>query len=264
MKLKFKAITLHRSSCTALALITSALALAPRPAAAFSFSDIGSLAESVSPLLSSVTTFDITPYTTIVSNTTNFVTSIQKGDYSGAIGAFTSTLGDYGIIDPAKLRDKSKIDIGSGYKIGFTTGTDTRDLLSSLNANKDISAQVTLDGALGDEAQKSIIERSQGTADLVKASSEYSAMSGKTKISQKILRNQSAQLGVIAGLQGQQLSEERSQGVTLNLIASINADIRAQGNQDSRVKDGVGDRDTKGVISSSAMFGSLMAGGGNK
>jgi hypothetical protein len=259
--MKLKAISLHHASCAALVLITSALTLTPRPAAAFGLGDFSGLVDSVSPLLGGVMTFDITPYTTIVSNTTNFVSSIQKGDYSGAVNSLTSTLGDYGIIDPAKLRDKSKIDIGNGVKVGFASGTDTREILASLNANKDISAQATMDGALGDEAQKDIIKRGEGTASLVDASAQYSKMSGQTKISQKILRNQSAQLGVLAGLEGQQLSEQRSQGVTLNLLTSISADIRAQGNQDSRVKDGAGDRDTKGVISSSAMFSSLMAGG---
>jgi hypothetical protein len=258
MKLKFKAITLHRSSCTALALITSALALAPRPAAAFGLGDFSGLVDSVSPLLGGVMTFDITPYTTIVSNTTNFVSSVSKGNYSGAVNALTSSLGDYGIIDPAKLRDKSKVDIGSGYKVGFASGTDTREILASLNANKDISAQVTLDGALGDEAQKDIIKRGEGTASLVDASAQYSKMSGQTKISQKILRNQSAQLGVLAGLEGQQLSEQRSQGVTLNLLTSIAADIRAQGNQDNRIKDGDGDRNTHGVIGSAALFSSML------
>jgi hypothetical protein len=258
MKLKLKAIALHRASCTALVVITSALVFTPRPAAAFGLGDFSGLVDSVSPLLGGVMTFDITPYTSILSNTTNFVSSIQKGNYSGAVNALTSTLGDYGIIDPVKLRDKSKLDLGNGVKVGFASGTDTREILASIDANKDISAQVTLDGALGDEAQKDIIKRGEGTSDLVKASSEYSAMSGKTKISQKILRNQSAQLGVLAGLQGQQLGEQRSQGVTLNLLTSIAADIRAQGNQDSRVKDGEGDRNTQGVIGSAAMFSSML------
>jgi hypothetical protein len=239
MKLKLMALV---------TLIPATLAFTPRPAAALGLGDFSGLVDSVSPLLGGVMTFDITPYTSI----------LQKGNYSGAVNALTSTLGDYGIIDPAKLRDKSKVDIGNGVKVGFASGTDTREILSSINANKDIAAQVTLDGALGDEAQKDIIKRGEGTSDLVKASSEYSAMSGKTKISQKIMRNQSAQLAVLAGLGGQQLGEQRSQGVTLNLLTSIAADIRAQGNQDSRVKDGEGDRNTQGVIGSAAMFSSML------
>jgi hypothetical protein len=231
---------------------------ATAPAQAFGLSDITDIGGSFAPFISNLVGFDISPYQSIIDNTQTFTKALTSGNYGAAVTSLTSTLGDYGIGTPSKLIDKSKFD-ATKYNGFYNLGVgDTVSFLQAVEDNKELSSQAQYDASLSNEFQQSLIKSSDGTAQLVEASSKYSEFSGKTKVSQKIFRNMSAQLAAQAAISGQSLGEQRNQGITLKMAVGILGDIRANQNKDNRKDRGQGDRQTKAAITSAALFSSMV------
>lgn len=234
----------------------------PKPAAAFGFGDIFDIAGQFAPFVTDLIGFDISPYQSIIANSTGFASAITKGDFGGAFESVIGTLGDYGIVAPSKLKDT--IALGSEGKYAQFANYDFGGGLSLLKAQDlddatELATSAQIDAGLGEDAQTNLVEKSEGTATAVDASVKFSKMSGQTKVSQKILRNISAQQSVNAALMGQLLSEQRGQGISLKQTNAILADIRAKQNADKRVNRASNTRKTKGTITSAGMFSALVS-----
>jgi hypothetical protein len=232
----------------------------PRPAAAFDLGEIVDVVGEFAPFLSDVVGFDISPYESILSNSSQFVDAIVSGDYGAAASAVTNVLGDYGIVSSSKVKSEAK----NASKISYAEESDLGGGLYKLDAQtlqdtSEIASDAVNDAGTSDETQAAMVKSGEATGKIVQASADYSKMSGETKVSLKILRNISAQDAATAALLGQGLSEDREQSKQLKYLNATLADIRKHNNKKDRVQRKESDRLAKSGASGAGLFAGMVS-----
>jgi hypothetical protein len=233
---------------------------APRPAAAFNLGGISDIVGEFAPYLSDVVGFDISPYESILSNSTQFVDAITSGDYGEAASAVTNVLGDYGIVSSSKVKNEAKNAATASYTEESDLGGGRFKLdAQTLQDSSEIASDAVNDAGTSDETQSAMVKSGEATGKIVQASADYSKMSGETKVSLKILRNISAQDAATATLLGQGLSEDREQNKQLKYLNATLADIRKHNNKKDRSQRKESDRAAKAGAGGAGLFAGMVS-----
>jgi hypothetical protein len=227
------------------------IALTPKPAAAFGFGDIAGIAENFSPFISSLTGFDISPYSGIVNATGLFF----RGDYVGASAAVAGSLGDFGIPVPSQLKDASSLEAQVRFNPDSDTGGGMSGLQSSTQVdNIEIAADADSQAGLSAESQTRMVDSGEQTAKVVKTSAEFSAQCGKTKVSLKCLRTLNGQTVANSYLLAQNVSETKQVKLEAKKMNAVLNDLRKNNNKKDRVDRNDSERKTLGSASTAGFF----------
>lgn len=206
---------------------------------AFSFSSISGILENFAPYLDQVLGVDISPYIDKIQSSTGFAESVLSGDWGKAAEFASLALGDYGVIDPKKLKDAMqtaaavKYNENEQFDYGFgQAGASQLEALNTKEAIGGIQSEINL----GDAAQKSWLTKGDALAETVKSSATFAKDAFKETNSLNVLKTMSAQNAAQASVTAQGVSEIKSNGRSLMRIEDTLNDIRAASNADARVR----------------------------
>ncbi len=249
-----------KQTAIALGTATALLAVAPKPAAAFGFGDIAGIVESFAPFLSNVVG---ETFSNILQNSASFAGALAQGDFQGATQVAMGALGDYGVIGQGELKEEVRlaqlVQYGQGNTPDYGGGV-TAAQYQGIDDAQDVTAEAYAASVLGKDAQTRLLKSGEGTANSVQASIGMAKASGKSKVSQVIFKNISAQLAVNAVLAGQQLSESRDHGMVLKQALATLSDLRANQNRYKRLDRSNRNRTVRRSAQSAGLFAGVVGG----
>jgi hypothetical protein len=224
------------SACAGAAAVAIACA---GSASAFSISSISGLFEDFAPFIDNVLGVDISPYLDKIQSSSGFAEAIISGNWGKASALIGGAMGEYGVIDPRKLKEailgaaKQKYSTTSAEDFGLGSyGSILNEQMSTKESLGGIQSEVNM----GEEAQKSWSEKGEALAETVQSSSKISTAAAKERNSLNVLKGNSNQLTALTSVVGQGVSETKSNGRSLFRIEDTLNDIRTADMQDSRSK----------------------------
>ncbi|MGL5719499.1 MAG: hypothetical protein ACRCYP_01710 [Alphaproteobacteria bacterium] len=243
-----------RNAAIALSICGALTFAAPR-AEAFSFPGVLSF-------LSNVIGIDIAPLQGILSTIEDFTTAISKGDFGAMFDIALGVIGDFGLVNNQQGLDKARQKVASSNLLnssnfgpalqGEIFGTE-EDFTQSVGTSYAYAST-------SEEAQKDLKSRQEATAENVDNLKKMAEDCAKKTNSLSVLRcippGQAAQ----AGLMGQHISVDRSNGVKLDRVNATLNNILTEQYKTNRRNRFSSNQSVAGSITASGGFAGLLKG----